>query len=48
MCLVRNFNETGDMLKVAPHFCKVAHLNHEIVDELHAKLEREYRAEHQK
>ena len=48
MCLVRNFNETGDMLKVATHFCKVARLNHEIVDELHAKLAAEYRSEHRK
>lgn len=33
MCLVRNFNETGDMLKVSKHFCKVAAMNREIVDE---------------
>ena len=38
MCLVRNFNETGDMLKVAPHFCKVAHINHEVVDKYHTSL----------
>lgn len=36
-CLVRNFNETGDMLKVSKHFCDVAHLNHRIVDEYRAK-----------
>ena len=48
MCLVRNFNETGDMLKVAEHFCKVAALNHQIVDELHARLAKEYREEHRK
>ena len=48
MCLVRNFNETGDMLKVAEHFCKVAQLNHQIVDELHERLAKEYQAEHRK
>ena len=32
-CLVRNFNETGDMLKVSDHFCKVARINREIVEE---------------
>jgi hypothetical protein len=31
MC--RNFNETGDMFKPAEHFCKVAAINHEVVDE---------------
>ena len=48
MCLVRNFNETGDMLKVAEHFCKVAELNHQIVDELHARLAAECQTEHKK
>lgn len=38
MCLVRNFNETGDMLKVADHFCKVAAINHQVVDAYHARL----------
>lgn len=32
-CMCRNFNETGDMFEPAEHFCKVAALNHEIVDE---------------
>lgn len=36
-CLVRNFNETSDMLKVSKHFCHVAHLNHVIVDEFRKK-----------
>ncbi len=36
-CLVRNFNETGDMLKVSKHFCDVARLNHQLVDEYRAK-----------
>ena len=38
MCLVRNFNETGDMLEVADHFCKVAELNREVVEDFHRKL----------
>ena len=33
VCMCRNFNETGDMLKPAEHFCKVAAINHEVVDE---------------
>ena len=33
VCLCRNFNETGDMFKPAEHFCKVAEINHEVVDE---------------
>ena len=33
VCMCRNFNETGDMFKPAEHFCKVAAINHEIVDE---------------
>ena len=32
-CLCRNFNETGDMFRPAEHFCKVAAINHEVVDE---------------
>lgn len=38
-CLVRNFNESGgDYLKVAPHFCKAAHLNRKLVEEAKAKM----------
>ena len=33
VCMCRNFNETGDMFTPAEHFCKVAAINHEIVDE---------------
>lgn len=33
ICLCRNFNETGDMFKNTEHFCKVAEINHEVVDE---------------
>lgn len=33
VCMCRNFNETGDMFKPAEHFCKVAAINHEVVDE---------------
>ena len=39
-CMCRNFNETGDMFKPAEHFCKVAAINHEVVDEFHKKLMR--------
>lgn len=41
MCLVRNFNETGDMLNVADHFCKVAELNRQVVEEYHNQLRKE-------
>ncbi len=37
-CMCRNFNETGDMFKPAEHFCKVAKLNHEIVDEKQRRM----------
>ena len=37
-CPVRNFNETGDMLTPAQHFCDVAKLNHQIVAERQEKL----------
>lgn len=33
VCMCRNFNESGDMFRPAEHFCRVAALNHEIVDE---------------
>lgn len=33
VCMCRNFNEAGDMFKPAEHFCKVAAINHEVVDE---------------
>jgi len=32
-CLCRNFNGTGDMFTPAERFCKVAAINHEVVDE---------------
>lgn len=38
VCMCRNFNETGDMFRPAEHFCKVAAINHELVDELHRKI----------
>lgn len=41
VCMCRNFNETGDMLKPAQHFCEVARINHEIVDELQEKYQKE-------
>ena len=39
MCLVRNFNETGNMLRVADHFCRVAELNRQVVDEYHRRMQ---------
>ena len=33
ICMCRNFNETGDMFQIAEHFCKIAAVNHEVVDE---------------
>ena len=33
ICMCRNFNETGDMFEVAEHFCRISHVNHEVVDE---------------
>lgn len=33
VCMCRNFNETGDIFTPAEHFCRVAALNHEVVDE---------------
>lgn len=37
-CMCRNFNETGDMFKPAEHFCKVAAINHEVVDEKQCQM----------
>ena len=42
VCLVRNFNETGDMLKTIDHFCQVADINRQVVEEYHRTLEREH------
>lgn len=33
LCMVRNYNENGDMFKISDHFCKVAHLNKRLVEE---------------
>ena len=33
VCMCRNYNETGDIFKPAQHFCDVARINHEVVDE---------------
>ncbi len=38
VCMCRNYNETGDMFKESPHFCAVAKINHEVVDELHSSI----------
>jgi len=32
-CMCRNYNETGDIFTPAQHFCDVARINHEVVDE---------------
>ena len=37
-CMCRNYNETGDMFKPAEHFCRVAKLNHEIVDDKQRRM----------
>ena len=47
-CLVRNFNETGDMLKVSDHFCKVARINREIVEEFKRKATESPPDDHEK
>ena len=39
ICMCRNFNETGDIFKPADHFCKVAKVNHEVVDERFRRIE---------
>jgi len=31
--MVRNFNETGDIFAVSPHFCDVAFLNKRLAEE---------------
>ena len=41
VCMCRNFNETGDMFKPAEHFCKVAAINHEVVDEKQRQMIKE-------
>ena len=33
VCMCRNYNETGDIFTPAEHFCLVAAINHEVVDE---------------
>ena len=40
ICLVCNFNETGDMLKIVDHFCQVADINRQVVEEYHRTLEK--------
>ncbi len=38
VCMCRNFNETGNMFEPAEHFCKVAKINHELVDERQRRM----------
>ena len=40
ICMCRNFNETGDMFKLADHFCQIAAVNHEVVDEKQREMAR--------
>ena len=40
VCMCRNYNETGDMFKPAEHFCNVAAINHEVVDEYQRRIGR--------
>lgn len=37
VCMCRNINETGDIFTPAEHFCRVAAVNHELVDQLHTE-----------
>lgn len=39
ICMCRNYNETGDVLKPAKHFCRVAQINREVVDGRFRRLE---------
>jgi radical SAM protein with 4Fe4S-binding SPASM domain len=38
MCMVRNFNENKDIYRINEHFCKVAALNHKLVNNWRTKL----------
>ena len=42
MCLVRNFNEGGDMLKINEHFCDAAKVNKEVVEDYFEKNKIEF------
>lgn len=37
VCMCRNYNETGDIFNPAQHFCDVARINHEVVDEAQSR-----------
>ena len=37
VCMCRNYNETGDIFAPAQHFCDVARINHEVVDEAQSR-----------
>ena len=39
ICMCRNFNETGNIFNPAEHFCNVAKLNHEVVDERFRRMD---------
>jgi len=40
ICMCRNSNEGNDIFTPAEHFCKVAEINHQVVDELHERIRR--------
>ena len=40
VCMCRNANEGNDIFTPAEHFCKVAEINHQVVDELHERIRR--------
>lgn len=37
MCMVRNYNETGDIFSIPQHFCDMARINREVVEESYGK-----------
>ena len=41
VCMCKNYNETGDIFKPAEHFCKVAAVNREVVEERFRRMAQE-------
>lgn len=39
VCMCRNYNESGDLFTPVKHFCDVARINHEVVDEFQKQSE---------
>jgi radical SAM protein with 4Fe4S-binding SPASM domain len=44
ICMVRNFNENGDIFKINDHFCKVAALNHKSMLKWKERLQKKIEA----